>query len=88
MSEEVNLVMESLSGVLLRTILEVTNRPQPAASSLRLQYQDVTVRLTFLLTFYIYLGWGGKYFSILNNTQMCSCFRVNLLLVYSRCYGS
>ncbi|CAM4734738.1 unnamed protein product [Leuciscus chuanchicus] len=41
-SEEVNLVMESLSGVLLRTILEVTNRPQPAASSLRLQYQDVT----------------------------------------------
>ncbi|XP_051548856.1 dedicator of cytokinesis protein 4-like isoform X2 [Myxocyprinus asiaticus] len=41
-SEEVNLVMESLSGVLLRTILEVTNRPQPAATSLRLQYQDVT----------------------------------------------
>ncbi|RXN23373.1 dedicator of cytokinesis 4-like protein [Labeo rohita] len=40
--EEVNLVMESLSGVLLRTILEVTNRPQPAATSLRLQYQDVT----------------------------------------------
>uniref|UniRef100_A0A672S509 Dedicator of cytokinesis 4 n=1 Tax=Sinocyclocheilus grahami TaxID=75366 RepID=A0A672S509_SINGR len=41
-SEEVNLVMEGLSGVLLRTILEVTNRPQPAATSLRLQYQDVT----------------------------------------------
>lgn len=56
MSEEVNLVMESLSGVLLRTILEVTNRPQPAASSLRLQYQDVTVRLTLLLTFLYLLG--------------------------------
>ncbi|XP_056595767.1 dedicator of cytokinesis protein 4 isoform X1 [Triplophysa dalaica] len=41
-SDEVNLIMESLSGVLLRTILEVTNRPQPAASALRLQYQDVT----------------------------------------------
>uniref|UniRef100_A0A672P551 Dedicator of cytokinesis 4 n=1 Tax=Sinocyclocheilus grahami TaxID=75366 RepID=A0A672P551_SINGR len=41
-SEEVNLVMESLSGVLLRTVLEVTNRPQPAATSLRLPYQDVT----------------------------------------------
>uniref|UniRef100_A0A8C1SP79 Dedicator of cytokinesis 4 n=1 Tax=Cyprinus carpio TaxID=7962 RepID=A0A8C1SP79_CYPCA len=39
---EVNLVMESLSGVLLRTVLEVTNRPQPATTSLRLQYQDVT----------------------------------------------
>lgn len=47
MSEEVNLVMESLSGVLLRTVLEVTNRPQPAANSLRLQYQDVTVRVAF-----------------------------------------
>ncbi|KAI4880685.1 hypothetical protein NFI96_002959 [Prochilodus magdalenae] len=41
-SEEVNVIMDSLSGVLLKTILEVTNRPQPAATSLRLQYQDVT----------------------------------------------
>uniref|UniRef100_A0A672S569 Dedicator of cytokinesis 4 n=1 Tax=Sinocyclocheilus grahami TaxID=75366 RepID=A0A672S569_SINGR len=48
-SEEVNLVMEGLSGVLLRTILEVTNRPQPAATSLRLQYQDVTVRVLPLI---------------------------------------
>ncbi|KAK3564766.1 hypothetical protein QTP86_025280 [Hemibagrus guttatus] len=40
--EEVNVIMDSLSGVLLRTILEVTNRPQPAATSMRLQYQDVT----------------------------------------------
>lgn len=69
MPEEVNLVMESLSGVLLRTILEVTNRPQPAASSLRLQYQDVTVRLTFSNDLLCLLQ--GKYFSILNNTQMC-----------------
>uniref|UniRef100_A0A8B9L244 Dedicator of cytokinesis 4 n=1 Tax=Astyanax mexicanus TaxID=7994 RepID=A0A8B9L244_ASTMX len=41
-SEEVNVIMDSLSGVLLKTILEVTNQPQPAATSLRLQYQDVT----------------------------------------------
>ncbi|XP_026880343.2 dedicator of cytokinesis protein 4 isoform X2 [Electrophorus electricus] len=41
-SEEVNIIMESLSGVLLRTILEVTSHPQPTATSLRLQYQDVT----------------------------------------------
>ncbi|XP_053487199.1 dedicator of cytokinesis protein 4 [Ictalurus furcatus] len=40
--EEVNVIMDSLSGVLLKTILEVTNRPQPAATSMRLQYQDVT----------------------------------------------
>lgn len=36
--------MDSMSGVLLRTILEVTNCPQPAGTALRLQYQDVTVR--------------------------------------------
>ncbi|XP_056434251.1 dedicator of cytokinesis protein 4b [Gadus chalcogrammus] len=42
MSEEVELIVDSLLGVLLRTILEITNRPQPAGSSLRLQFQDVT----------------------------------------------
>ncbi|KAK0150463.1 Dedicator of cytokinesis protein 4 [Merluccius polli] len=41
-SEEVELIVESLLGVLLRTILEITNRPQPAGPSLRLQFQDVT----------------------------------------------
>ncbi|KAG5273390.1 hypothetical protein AALO_G00150830 [Alosa alosa] len=41
-SEEVNIIMDSMSGVLLRTILEVTNCPQPAGTALRLQYQDVT----------------------------------------------
>ncbi|XP_030621101.1 dedicator of cytokinesis protein 4 [Chanos chanos] len=41
-SKEVNVIMDSLSRVLLRTILEVTNRPQPAGTALHLQYQDVT----------------------------------------------
>uniref|UniRef100_A0A667YBT9 Dedicator of cytokinesis 4b n=1 Tax=Myripristis murdjan TaxID=586833 RepID=A0A667YBT9_9TELE len=41
-SEEVELIVESLLGVLLRTILEITNRPQPAGPALRLQFQDVT----------------------------------------------
>ncbi|XP_006633511.2 dedicator of cytokinesis protein 4 isoform X1 [Lepisosteus oculatus] len=41
-SEEVDLIVESLLGVLLRTILEITNRPQPAGTALRLQFQDVT----------------------------------------------
>ncbi|KAA0720700.1 Dedicator of cytokinesis protein 4 [Triplophysa tibetana] len=41
-SEEVNLIVESLLGVLLRTLLEITNRPQPAAPTLRPQVQDVT----------------------------------------------
>ncbi|XP_028810006.1 dedicator of cytokinesis protein 4b isoform X3 [Denticeps clupeoides] len=40
--EEVDLIVDSLLGVLLRTILEITNRPQPAGNTLRLQYQDVT----------------------------------------------
>lgn len=43
-SEEVNLIVESLLVVLLRTLLEITNRPQPAAPTLRPQVQDVTVR--------------------------------------------
>lgn len=42
-SEEVELIVESLLGVLLRTILEISNRPQPAGPPMRLQVQDVTV---------------------------------------------
>ncbi|XP_056132653.1 dedicator of cytokinesis protein 4b [Lampris incognitus] len=41
-AEEVELIVESLLGVLLRTILEIANRPQPAGPTLRLQFQDVT----------------------------------------------
>ncbi|XP_053720142.1 dedicator of cytokinesis protein 4b isoform X2 [Synchiropus splendidus] len=41
-SEEVELIVESLLGVLLRTILEISNRPQPAGPNMRLQFQDVT----------------------------------------------
>uniref|UniRef100_A0A3Q3VVY0 Uncharacterized protein n=1 Tax=Mola mola TaxID=94237 RepID=A0A3Q3VVY0_MOLML len=41
-SEEVELIVESLLGVLLRTILEISNRPQPAGPPMRLQFQDVT----------------------------------------------
>lgn len=44
MSEEVELIVESLLGVLLKTILEISNRPQPAGPAMRLQFQDVTVR--------------------------------------------
>uniref|UniRef100_A0A672S2J5 Dedicator of cytokinesis protein 4-like n=1 Tax=Sinocyclocheilus grahami TaxID=75366 RepID=A0A672S2J5_SINGR len=43
-SEEVDLIVESVLGVLLRTILEIANRPQPAGPTLRPQVQDVTVR--------------------------------------------
>uniref|UniRef100_A0A8C6U0J6 Dedicator of cytokinesis 4b n=1 Tax=Neogobius melanostomus TaxID=47308 RepID=A0A8C6U0J6_9GOBI len=39
---EVQLIVESLLGVLLRTILEISNRPQSAGPSMRLQFQDVT----------------------------------------------
>ncbi|XP_067438649.1 dedicator of cytokinesis protein 4b isoform X5 [Thunnus thynnus] len=41
-SEEVELIVESLLGVLLRTILEISNRPQPAGPAMRLQFQDCT----------------------------------------------
>ncbi|MGH0125600.1 UNVERIFIED_CONTAM: hypothetical protein FKN15_010366 [Acipenser sinensis] len=41
-SEEIDMIVESLLGVLLRTILEITNRPQPAGTALQLQFQDVT----------------------------------------------
>uniref|UniRef100_A0A8C4HWK3 Dedicator of cytokinesis 4b n=1 Tax=Dicentrarchus labrax TaxID=13489 RepID=A0A8C4HWK3_DICLA len=41
-SKEVELIVESLLGVLLRTILEISNRPQPAGPAMRLQFQDVT----------------------------------------------
>ncbi|XP_073710037.1 dedicator of cytokinesis protein 4b isoform X3 [Misgurnus anguillicaudatus] len=41
-SEEVDLIVESVLGVLLQTILEITNRPHPAGPTLRPQVQDVT----------------------------------------------
>uniref|UniRef100_A0A8D3BDU7 Dedicator of cytokinesis protein 4 n=1 Tax=Scophthalmus maximus TaxID=52904 RepID=A0A8D3BDU7_SCOMX len=41
-SEEVQLIVESLLGVLLRTILEISNRPQSAGPAMRIQFQDVT----------------------------------------------
>nr|XP_043876933.1 dedicator of cytokinesis protein 4b isoform X1 [Solea senegalensis] len=41
-SEEVELIVESLLGVLLRTILEISNRPQSTGPAMRLQFQDVT----------------------------------------------
>uniref|UniRef100_A0A9J7XHS7 Dedicator of cytokinesis 4b n=1 Tax=Cyprinus carpio carpio TaxID=630221 RepID=A0A9J7XHS7_CYPCA len=41
-SKEVDLIVESVLGVLLRTILEIANRPQPAGPTLRPQVQDVT----------------------------------------------
>lgn len=47
-SEEVELIVESLLGVLLRTILEISNRPQPAGPAMRLQFQDVTVCVFYL----------------------------------------
>ncbi|XP_066523017.1 dedicator of cytokinesis protein 4b isoform X3 [Hoplias malabaricus] len=41
-SEEVDLIVDSLLSVLLRTILEISNRPQSTVGTMRLQVQDVT----------------------------------------------
>ncbi|XP_028602510.2 dedicator of cytokinesis protein 4 isoform X1 [Podarcis muralis] len=40
--EEIDVIVNSLLDVLLRTILEITSRPQTAGSATRLQFQDVT----------------------------------------------
>ncbi|KAJ6656254.1 hypothetical protein lerEdw1_003982 [Lerista edwardsae] len=40
--EEIDVIVNSLLDVLLRTILEITSRPQEAGSATRLQFQDVT----------------------------------------------
>ena len=44
MLEEIDVIVASLLDILLRTILEITSRPQPSGSTMRLQFQDVTVR--------------------------------------------
>uniref|UniRef100_A0A670J6W0 Dedicator of cytokinesis protein 4 n=1 Tax=Podarcis muralis TaxID=64176 RepID=A0A670J6W0_PODMU len=41
--EEIDVIVNSLLDVLLRTILEITSSPQTAGSATRLQFQDVTV---------------------------------------------
>uniref|UniRef100_A0A6I8NMQ4 Dedicator of cytokinesis protein 4 n=1 Tax=Ornithorhynchus anatinus TaxID=9258 RepID=A0A6I8NMQ4_ORNAN len=40
--EEIDVIVHSLLDILLRTILEITSRPQPAGTAMRLQFQDVT----------------------------------------------
>ncbi|XP_029471470.1 dedicator of cytokinesis protein 4 isoform X3 [Rhinatrema bivittatum] len=40
--EEVDVIVNKLLDILLRTILEITNRPLPSGSAMRLQFQDVT----------------------------------------------
>lgn len=40
--EEIDVIVASLLDILLRTILEITSRPQPSGSAMRLQFQDVT----------------------------------------------
>lgn len=42
--EEIDVIVASLLDTLLRTVLETTSRPQPAGATMRLQFQDVTVR--------------------------------------------
>lgn len=44
MLEEIDVIVASLLDILLRTILEITSRPQPSGSATQLQFQDVTVR--------------------------------------------
>ncbi|EMP25230.1 Dedicator of cytokinesis protein 4 [Chelonia mydas] len=46
--EEIDVIVNSLLDILLRTILEITSRPQPSGSAMRLQFQDVTL---ILITF-------------------------------------
>ncbi|KAG9490200.1 hypothetical protein GDO78_005859 [Eleutherodactylus coqui] len=40
--KEIDVIVNSLLDILLRTILEITSRPQPSSSSMRLHFQDVT----------------------------------------------
>ncbi|KAG8439778.1 hypothetical protein GDO86_005808 [Hymenochirus boettgeri] len=40
--KEIDVIVNSLLDILLRTILEITSRPQPLGSAMRLQFQDVT----------------------------------------------
>ncbi|EGW09299.1 Dedicator of cytokinesis protein 4 [Cricetulus griseus] len=40
--EEIDVIVASLLDILLRTILEITSRPQATSSAMRLQFQDVT----------------------------------------------
>lgn len=43
MLEEIDVIVASLLDILLRTILEITSRPQASGSATRLHFQDVTV---------------------------------------------
>ncbi|EDM03344.1 rCG61551 [Rattus norvegicus] len=48
--EEIDVIVASLLDILLRTILEITSRPQASSSAMRLQFQDVTDFLLQIFT--------------------------------------
>lgn len=80
-SEEVELIVESLLGVLLRTILEISNRPQPAGPSMRFQFQDVTVCVFLFCFVFFYL--------LQRTTFLCVCggvaFQLKLFGDFTKC---
>lgn len=39
------MLVDSLLGMLLRTILDISTRPQPSGPTVRFQFQDVTVSI-------------------------------------------
>uniref|UniRef100_A0ACB8FPL5 Dedicator of cytokinesis protein 4 n=1 Tax=Sphaerodactylus townsendi TaxID=933632 RepID=A0ACB8FPL5_9SAUR len=48
--EEIDIIVNSLLDILLKTILEITSRPQSAGSAMRFQFQDVTDFLLQIFT--------------------------------------
>lgn len=57
--KEIDVIVNSLLDVLLRTILEITSRPQQSGSAMRLQFQDVTVSV------FCFFSWAvGNHYAI------------------------
>nr|XP_056702220.1 dedicator of cytokinesis protein 4 isoform X2 [Euleptes europaea] len=81
--EEIDIIVNSLLDILLRTILEITSRPQSAGSAMRLQFQDVTGEFVSCLLSLLRQMTDRHYQQLLDRFKMRDELRDFLLQIFT-----
>ncbi|XP_077194626.1 dedicator of cytokinesis protein 4 isoform X4 [Paroedura picta] len=81
--EEIDIIVNSLLDILLRTILEITSRPQSAGSATRLQFQDVTGEFVSCLLSLLRQMTDRHYQQLLDRFKMRDELRDFLLQIFT-----
>ncbi|KAK9399594.1 dedicator of cytokinesis protein 4 [Crotalus adamanteus] len=79
--EEIDVIVNSLLDVLLRTILEITNCPKAAGSTMQLQFQDVTGEFVSCLLSLLRQMTDRHYKQLLDRFKTRDMLRVSLFFL-------